>query len=108
MALSRFVLTATVTITPDVAAAIVAGEASTQNIAGTEPTAGPGTAGKFGLWAAPLNGNGGGVFQQGQVIYADSSAGTTGPQLLYQAIGAANLRAYVQGQDDVGHAALAN
>jgi hypothetical protein len=28
--------------------------------------------------------------------------------LLYQAIGASNLRAWVQGQDDVGHAGLAN
>jgi hypothetical protein len=40
---------------------------------------------------------------------ADSAAGfATGAQLLYQAIGAASLRPYVQGQDDVGHAALAN
>lgn len=44
----------------------------------------------------------------GQVIYADSSAGNTGPQLLYQAIGAGNLRAYVAGQDDVGHFGLSN
>jgi len=35
-------------------------------------------------------------------------ASTTGPQVLYQAIGAGNLRAYVQGQDDAGHAGLAN
>jgi hypothetical protein len=42
-------------------------------------------------------------------IYADSAAGfATGAQLLYQALGAANLRPYVQGQDDAGHAALAN
>jgi hypothetical protein len=27
---------------------------------------------------------------------------------LYVAIGSSNLRAYVQGQDDAGHAALAN
>lgn len=40
---------------------------------------------------------------------ADSAAGfATGAQLLYQVIGAASLRPYVQGQDDVGHAALAN
>jgi hypothetical protein len=45
---------------------------------------------------------------KGQTIYADSTAGSTGPQLLYQAIGAANLRAYVVGQDDVGHASLSN
>jgi hypothetical protein len=48
------------------------------------------------------------VFQPGTVIYADSSAGSTGPQLLYQAIGAGNLRAFVDGQDTVGHAALGN
>ena len=44
------------------------------------------------------------------VIYADSAGApfVTGPQQLCQAIGAGNLRAYVQGQDDVGHAALAN
>lgn len=45
----------------------------------------------------------------GTVIYADSAAGTgTAAQLLYQAIGAGNLRAFVPGQDDVGHAGLAN
>jgi len=39
----------------------------------------------------------------GTVIVADSTAGfANGAQLLYQAIGAANLRAYVQGQDDAG------
>ena len=48
------------------------------------------------------------TFLPGTVIYADAAAGTTGPQLLYQAIGSANLRAYVQGTDDVGHAALIN
>jgi hypothetical protein len=48
-----------------------------------------------------------GTFLPGMVIYADSSAGSTGPQL-YTAIGAGNLRAYVQGQDDRGGAALAN
>jgi hypothetical protein len=42
------------------------------------------------------------------VVYADSTAGTTGPQLLYAAIGGGNLRAYNQGTDDVGHAALGN
>lgn len=51
------------------------------------------------------------TFVPGQVIYADDTAPgatPTGPQQLYQAIGAANLRAYVPGQDDVGHATLAN
>lgn len=51
------------------------------------------------------------TFVPGQVIYADDTAPgatPTGPQQLYQAIGAGNLRAYVQGQDDRGGAALAN
>ena len=62
-----------------------------------------GSEGKYGLPGMPL------TFLEGTVIYADSAAGfSTTPQLLYQAIGAANLRPYVQGQDDVGHAALAN
>jgi hypothetical protein len=39
-------------------------------------------------------------------VAADSTAGSTGPQLLYQAIGAGNLRTFVDGQDDVGHAGL--
>jgi hypothetical protein len=33
--------------------------------------------------------------------------GTTGPQLLYQAIGSGNLRVYAD-QDAVGHAAISN
>jgi len=41
------------------------------------------------------------------VIFADSSAGSTGPQLLYQAIGGANLRACTD-TDAVGHAATGN
>jgi hypothetical protein len=103
MALSRFVVTAKITVTPDVAAAVVAGEGMTQNLFGSSPTASPGTVDDFGLWA--------GTYQPGTVIYADSSGPSsppTGPQLLYQAIGSGNLRAFVDGQDDVGHAALAN
>lgn len=53
------------------------------------------------------------TFIEGTTIFADSSAiaaGTpgTGAQQLYQAIGSSNLRAYIQGQDDVGHASLSN
>jgi hypothetical protein len=58
-----------------------------------------GTSGKYGWLPA--------TFLPGTVIYADPTAGTTAPQLLYQAIGG-NLRGWVQGQDDAGHAALAN
>ena len=43
----------------------------------------------------------------GTVIYSDSSADSAGPQLLYQAIGGANLRAYTD-TDAVGHAATGN
>ena len=67
---------------------------------GNVGTVAPGTGGKSG-WL-PV------TFLPGMVVYADSSAGTTGPQLLYQAIGAGNLRAFVDGQDSVGHAAVSN
>ena len=40
-------------------------------------------------------------------VYAGSSAGSTRPQLLYQAIRAGNLRALAD-TDAAGHAALAN
>jgi hypothetical protein len=99
MALSRFVLTATVTVPADVAAAIVAGEPGTGGAAGFGNTAGTDAAGHWGTTGC--------TWQAGTVIYADSG-GTGGAGALYTAIGAGNLRAYVQGQDDVGHAALAN
>lgn len=93
MALSRFVVTSNVVLPPDVAAAITG-----------SPSFGlTGFTDAAGHWSAT-----GATFPAGTVIYADSSAGSTGPQLLYQAIGAGNLRAYVPGQDDVGHAALSN
>ena len=100
MALSRFVLTANVTLAPGAPVTIVAGEPGTGGASGFGNTAVTAAAGAFS--SLPQS------FQAGTVIYADSSAGSNGPQLLYQAIGAANLRAYVPGQDDVGHAALSN
>ena len=60
-----------------------------------------------GTDAAGHWGSCGATIPAGTTIYADS-AGTGGAGALYTAIGAGNLRAYVQGQDDVGHAALAN
>ncbi len=107
MALSRFVVTALVTITPDALATTTAGEPGTGGFAGSGSSATVvpvvGSEGKFGLPGMPL------TFRPGDVIVADSTAGfATGAQLLYQAIGAGNLRAYVHGQDDVGHATLAN
>jgi hypothetical protein len=49
------------------------------------------------------------TFLPGSVIWASSTAGSIiGPQLLYQATGVPDLRVYIQGHDDSGHAALAN
>lgn len=49
---------------------------------------------------------------KGTVIVADSGGGSTPSQVLYTTLnalnGGAGLRAFVQGQDDVGHAGLAN
>jgi hypothetical protein len=47
------------------------------------------------------------TFLPGTVIYADATAGSTDPQLLYQAIGGGNLPAYAD-TDAVGHATLGN
>lgn len=101
MALGRFVVTVTTTVTPEVAATVVAGEPGTGGASGfgDAPT-GAQSAGKFG-WL-PV------TFIKGTVIYADSAAGIqTGPQILYQAIGAGNLRAWTD-TDAVGHAGIAN
>ncbi len=91
MALSRYVLTSSVTVPAGTPATVTAGE--------------PGTGGPAGYGSASVSA-GYGVFGQtfvrGQVIVADPAGA------LYAAIGAGNLRAYVQGQDDVGHAALSN
>ncbi len=96
MALSRFVVTATVNIPAGTASAI-------SNGFGLEGWAGP--AGPPQQWAAGMPV----TFRPGDVIYADSAGGSsTGAQQLYNAIGAGNLRPYVQGRDDVGHAAPAN
>ena len=48
------------------------------------------------------------TFLSGMVVWAGFMGRSTGPQLLHAAIGVGNLRAYVQGQDDSGHAALSN
>ena len=90
MAIQRYVLTATVTVPAGTAATPVAGEPSTGGVAGygsVSTTGGP-------LWPV--------TYVKGTVIELDPAG------QLYAAIGSGNLRAYVQGQDDVGHAALAN
>lgn len=48
------------------------------------------------------------TFLAGTAIYADSSGGTNGPCQLYNAIGAGNLTAWIDGTSNVGHAALSN
>jgi hypothetical protein len=90
MALSRFVLTSTVTVP-----------------AGT-PTA---VSGGFGLvsWAGPAGAWAEGfpvTFLKGQVIEMDTA--TTAGAALQSAIGAGNLRAYVQGTDDRGPSGVSN
>jgi hypothetical protein len=107
MALARFVVTGNtplfVTLSADTTiTTVVAGEPGTGGAAGygNAATLATATAGKFGLWNMTL--------LPGTVIYADSAGGTTGPSMLYQAIGAGNLRAFVDGQDNVGHASLGN
>jgi hypothetical protein len=104
MALARYVLTSTVTLTPDAVAVVVAGEPQTGGPAGygNSATIIPSalSEGKLGLWPVTI--------LAGTAIYADSTAGFTAPQLLYQAIGAGNLTAWVDGTSTVGHAALSN
>lgn len=88
MALARYVLTATVTVTPGTPATLVAGEPATGGAFGTGATTG-----------GPLYPS---TFIKGTPIILDSGSA------LYAAIGAGNLRAFVPGTDDVGHAALGN
>ena len=99
MALSRFVVTSDVTLAADALTGGTGGWGNTTeapgSVTGTDAA---------GHWST----NGPQIIPAGTVVYADSTAGSTGPQLLYQAIGASNLRAYVQGSDDAGHAAVSN
>jgi hypothetical protein len=90
MALNRYVLTATVTVPAGTLATAVAGEPQ------TGAPAGPGNAATTGGQLFPA------TYLAGTAIVLDPA----GP--LYAAIGGGNLRAYVQGQDDRGGAALAN
>lgn len=99
MALSRFVLTATVTIPAGTPTADANGFGLVSFSTGSAGTT---------AWAEGMPV----TIPKGTVIYADSTSpggvAGNGPQQLYIAIGAGNLRPYVQGQDDVGHAALSN
>lgn len=94
MALARFVVTANVTL----AAGAFTLDATTAERRGTGSYAVP-TAGNYGPGA---------YLPKGSIVMADSSVGTTGPQLLYVAIGAGNLRAFADGQDTVGREGISN
>ena len=85
MALNRYILTADVTVAAGTAATVVAGEPGTAGAAGfgsAATTGGP-------VWAT--------TWLKGTVILLDPAGA------MYTQIGAGNLRAYVQGSDDVGH-----
>lgn len=90
MAVNRYVVTATTVVAAGAPATVVAGE--------------PGTGGASGFGSAPTTG--GPIwpttYLKNQVIMLDPA----GP--LYTLIGAGNLRAFVDGQDTVGHLALTN
>ena len=91
MALSRYVITAPVTVPAGAPATSTAGEP------GTGGAAGFGNTGISAGYAAFPQ-----TFQPGTAILLDPAGA------LYAAIGAGNLRPYVQGQDDRGGAALSN
>lgn len=92
MALNPYVLTATVTIAAGTAIATpTAGEPGTGGAAGFGNA---GISAGFAPWPQ--------TFTEGQAILLDPA----GP--LFTAIGSGNLRAYMQGTDDVGHGALSN
>lgn len=93
MAMGSWVITAPVTVPPGTATAVTDGF-------GTVSWAGP--AGSLTNWSDGMPQ----TFVQGQVIMFDPA--TTAGAALQAAIGAGSLRAYVQGQDDVGHVSLSN
>jgi hypothetical protein len=79
MAVSRFVVTPTVTLAADTLATVTAGEPGTGGAAGFGNTAtvSLGTSGKYGYFVDHGHG-------RDRDLRADSSAGSTPPQLLYQ------------------------
>jgi hypothetical protein len=85
MTVNRYILTSTVVVPTGTAAALTAGEPGTGGAAGysnAATTGGP-------LWGT--------TFAKGQAIMLDPA----GP--LFSQIGAGNLRAWVDGTDNVGH-----
>jgi hypothetical protein len=96
MALNRYILLSTVTVTADTLATVVAGEPGTGGAAGygSSASVSPSTAGKWGIWPQ--------TFLSGQAIYLDPAGA------LYSAIGGSNVRAWIDGTDNVSHQALSN
>lgn len=96
MALNCYVLTSTVTMTPDTVATVVADEPGTGGAAGfgSSASVSPATAGKTGLWPQ--------TFLAGQAIVLDPAGA------LFAAIGGSNVRAWIDGTDTVSHQALSN
>jgi hypothetical protein len=97
MALNRYVLVADVTVPADVAATVVAGEPGTGGPAGLGNSASvsPPTATKYGL-------NPSVKLLKNTPIVLDPAGS------LFAAIGAGNLRNFVDGQDTAGHQGLSN
>ena len=94
VSLNRFVITQTVVVAAGTVATVVAGEPGTGGAAGFGNTA---ISAGAEDWPT--------TFIAGTAIWLDSGT----PSALYTALNTAGaLRPYVQGQDDVGHAALSN
>lgn len=89
MALNRYVLTAKVTLP----AGAYTADATTGLRFGT---------GSYAQGAGTYGSSGGTTWEKGMIIWADPAGA------LYTAIGAGNLRAFVDGQDTAGHYGLAN
>jgi CubicO group peptidase (beta-lactamase class C family) len=102
MALNRYVLTAKVTLPSG--AFTLGGSDVIIDQAGAGGGFGTGSyaqaAGEYGSGAGATAGST--TWYPGQVIWADPAGA------LYAAIGSANLRAFVDGQDNVGHWGLSN
>jgi hypothetical protein len=94
--LGRYVVTQSYTIPQGTLSTVTAGEPGTGGAAGYGNAA---TSAGYGTFAS------GQLIPPGTVMWLDSGT----PSALYTALnGAGVLRAYVPGQDDVGHAALSN
>jgi hypothetical protein len=101
MALNRYVLTAAVTIPAGAFTSDVTEGGTPGTTTGTGAPANFGT-GSWAQSAGQYESGAGTNWQPGLVVWADPAG------KLYAAIGASNLRAWVDGQDAVGRAALAN